>query len=52
MAYKIRRADYFYATVNDPPEEADKLLSHLAQLGINSRVLRYFGVGPTQVIEC
>jgi hypothetical protein len=46
MAYEIRQADYFYATVNDPPEEADKLLSHLAQLGINLLAFTAVPVGP------
>ncbi len=46
MTYEIRQADYFYATVNDPPEEADKLLSHLAQLGINLLAFTAVPVGP------
>ncbi|MHC4073615.1 MAG: hypothetical protein ACYTGS_16545 [Planctomycetota bacterium] len=46
MAYEIRQADYFYATVNDPPEEADKLLSHLAHLGINLLAFTAVPVGP------
>jgi len=46
MAYKIRQADYFYATVNDPPEEAGKLLSELAELGINLLAFTAVPVGP------
>jgi hypothetical protein len=42
MAFKIRQADYFYATVNDPPEEADKL----AELGINLLAFTAIPVGP------
>ena len=46
MAFKIRQADYFYATANDPPEEADKLLSQLAELGINLLAFTAVPVGP------
>jgi hypothetical protein len=46
MAFKIRQADYFYATANDPPEEADKLLSQLAELGINLLAFTAIPVGP------
>ncbi len=46
MAYKIQRASYFYATVNDPPAEADKLLSQLAELGINLLAFTAVPVGP------
>lgn len=46
MAFKIRRADYFYTTVNDRPEEADKVLSQLAALGINLLAFTAVPVGP------
>jgi hypothetical protein len=46
MAFRIRRADYFYATVNDRPEEADKLLSQLAELGINLLAFTAVPAGP------
>ena len=35
MAFKIRSIDYFYITVKDQPGEAYKLLSQIAELGIN-----------------
>jgi hypothetical protein len=35
MAFHIRRADYFYTTVDDEPAEAHKVLSLLAELGVN-----------------
>lgn len=35
MGFKIRRIDYFYTTVPDEPGEGYKLLSQLAELGIN-----------------
>jgi len=35
MAHKIRRIDYYYTQVRDEPGEAYRLLSILAQLGIN-----------------
>jgi hypothetical protein len=35
MAYTIRRADYFYAAVEDHPGEAYELLSQLASQGVN-----------------
>lgn len=46
MPFKIRRVDYFYTTVEDEPGEAYKLLSALAELGVN--LLAFNGVpsGP------
>jgi hypothetical protein len=35
MYYNINRVDYFYTTVKDQPGEAFKLLSSLADLGVN-----------------
>lgn len=35
MYYKINRVDYYYTTVKDQPGEAYKLLSALADLGVN-----------------
>lgn len=35
MYYNINRVDYFYTTVKDQPGEAYKLLSALADLGVN-----------------
>lgn len=44
MAFHIRRVDYFYTTVKDQPGEAYKVLSKLADLGVN--LLAFIGV-PT-----
>lgn len=51
MAYQIRRAQYFYATVNDQPGEALKLLTALADVGIRLMAFNMLPVGPahTQV---
>ncbi len=46
MAYRIRRVDYFYTTVNDEPGEAYQLLSHLAGLGINLLAFNAVPMGP------
>ena len=46
MAFGIRRVDYFYATVNDPPAEADKLLTLLAELGVSLLAFTALPVGP------
>ena len=46
MAMKIRRVDYFYATVSQPPQEACGLLSTLAQLGINLLAFSAVPTGP------
>ncbi len=46
MATRIRRADYYYVTQPEEPRDAYKLLSRLADLGIN--LLAFTGVpsGP------
>ncbi len=44
MAFHIRRVDYFYTTIKDQPGEAYKVLSTLADLGVN--LLAFIGV-PT-----
>ena len=46
MAYTIRRAEYFYTTVNDEPGEGFQLLSQLAGLGINLLAFTGMPVGP------
>ncbi len=46
MAYRIRRVDYFSATVRDEPGEAFHLLSRLAELGINLLAFTGVPVGP------
>jgi hypothetical protein len=42
MAHKIRRVDYFYATIEDPYE----LLAQLANLGLNLLALTAVPLGP------
>ncbi len=46
MAFHIRRARYFYTTVRDQPGEAYKLLSLLADLGVNLLAFTAVPVGP------
>ena len=46
MATRIRRVDYFYATVQEAPQQACGLLSRLAELGINLLVFSALPVGP------
>ena len=46
MAFNIRRVDYFYTTVKDQPGEAYKVLSLLANLGINLVAVTAVPFGP------
>jgi predicted amino acid-binding ACT domain protein len=46
MATQIRRVDYFYTTVKDEPGEGYKLLSVLAELGVNLLAFTAVPVGP------
>lgn len=46
MAYTIRRAEYFYTTVDDEPGEGYQLLSQLAGLGVNLLAFTGMPVGP------
>ncbi len=46
MAFGIRRVEYFYTTVRDQPGEGYKLLSQLANLGINLLAFTAVPVGP------
>ena len=46
MAYKIRRADYYYAAVDDHPGEAYELLSQLASQGVNLIAITALPTGP------
>ena len=46
MAYRIRRVEYFTSTVQDQPGEAYKLLSQLADLGLNLLAFTAVPVGP------
>lgn len=49
MAYTIRRAEYFYATVQDEPGEGYRLLSALAEVGVNLLAFTGTLVGPMRV---
>lgn len=46
MAYRIRRIEYFHATVVDEPGEAYKVLSALAGLGVDLVAFTAVPVGP------
>lgn len=46
MAYTIRRADYFYASVEDHPGEAYELLSQFAGQGVNLIAITALPFGP------
>jgi hypothetical protein len=46
MAYRIRRVDYFHATVVDQPGEAYKVLQALAGLGVSLLGFTAVPVGP------
>jgi hypothetical protein len=46
MGHTIRRVDYFYTTVRDEPGHGYKLLSQLAELGVNLMALVSVPVGP------
>lgn len=48
MAYTIRRAEYFYTTVNDEPGDRYQLLTQLAGLGINLLAFTGMPLGPTR----
>jgi hypothetical protein len=48
MAHTIRRVDYFYATVKDEPGQAYKLLSQLAELGVNLLAITAIPLGPVR----
>jgi hypothetical protein len=46
MTYQVRRAEYFYTTVTDEPGEALKLLTLMAEKGINLLAFTAVPVGP------
>lgn len=47
MAFSIKRSEYYYATVRDEPGEAYKILSILAERGINLLAFTAVPIGPT-----
>ncbi len=46
MAAKIRKVDYFYCSVEDQPGESYKLLSFLANVGVNLLAFHAIPIGP------
>ncbi len=48
MAYTIRAVDYYTTTVQDQPGEAYKLLSQLAEVGINLLAFTAVPIGPSR----
>lgn len=48
MAYTIRKVDYYHTTVRDRPGVAYKLLSQLADFGLNLVAFTAVPVGPSQ----
>ncbi len=46
MSYKIRRLNYYYAITQDKPGEAHKILSILADVGINQLAFNVMQMGP------
>jgi hypothetical protein len=46
MSYKIRRLNYYYAITQDKPGEAHKILSILADVGINQLAFNIMQMGP------
>lgn len=45
MRFKIRRVEYFYTNVEDHPGEATRLLTQLAELGINQLAFSAVPIG-------
>lgn len=48
MPFTIRELNYYYATVIDQPGEGYRLLTTLADLGINLEAFTAFPTGPTR----
>ncbi len=48
MSYRIRRVEYYHATVVDQPGEAYKVLSTLADLGVNLLAFTAVPLGPSR----
>jgi hypothetical protein len=46
MAFSVRRAEYFYATVEDRPGEGHRLLTELAEVGVNLLAFAAVPIGP------
>ena len=48
MAFTIRRVEYSYATVRDEPGAAYRILSQLAELGVNLLAFTAVPIGPSR----
>ena len=48
MTYRIRRADYFYASISDPHDAACSALGELASQGVNLLAFTAVPMGPTR----
>ncbi|RKY90486.1 MAG: hypothetical protein DRQ01_09115 [Ignavibacteriae bacterium] len=46
MSYKIRKLNYYYAITQDKPGEAHKILSALADVGVNQLAFNAMQMGP------
>lgn len=46
MSYKIRKLNYYYAITQDKPGEAYKILSILADVGVNQLAFNAMQMGP------
>ena len=46
MSYKIRKLNYYYAITQDKPGEAHKILSILADVGVNQLAFNVMQMGP------
>jgi hypothetical protein len=48
MAFTIRKVDYFYATVGDETDAGYRILSQLAELGVNLLAVVAVPMGPAR----
>jgi hypothetical protein len=46
MAFRVRRAEYFYTMVEDRPGEGYELLTQLAEVGVNLLAFAAIPIGP------
>ena len=46
MAISIRKTDYFYASIHEEPDEAYKLLTEFAEIGVNLLAFNAIPMGP------
>ena len=49
MAHRVRKVEYFYATIRDVPGSAYELLGQLAESGINLLAFTALPTGPQRV---